>query len=91
MTKFPFTVHGETDSDPVRHIDRAAFPAILRRLLAQDVGLSPQPEPLSQYLARMPKPPPNALQGQTARVAIMEFELGAEGWRFVGAYLGDSE
>jgi hypothetical protein len=91
LAEFPFTVRGEMDSDPVQRIERGAFPDVLRRLLAQDVGLSPKPESLSQYLARTPDPPANALQGRTARVATMEFELLPGGWRFVGAYLGDSE
>lgn len=90
LTKFPFTVRGELDDDPVRAIERPAFPDILRQLLAQDVGLSPEPEPLSRYLKRVGAVPPNAVAGTSARVASMQFALGADGWRFVGAYLGDS-
>lgn len=91
LTKFPFTVRGELDDDPVRAIERPAFPAILRQLLAQDVGLSPEPEPLSHYLKRIETVPPSAVTGKTARVASMQFALGSDGWRFVGAYLGESE
>jgi hypothetical protein len=91
LTKFPFTVRGELDDDPVRAIERPAFPAILRRLLAQDVGLSPEPEPLSRYLKRIETVPPSAVTGTAARVASMQFALGSDGWRFVGAYLGESE
>jgi hypothetical protein len=91
LTKFPFTVRGELDDDPVRAIERPAFPAILRQLLAQDVGLSPEPEPLSHYLKRVDTVPPSAVAGATARVAGMQFALGPDGWRFVGAYLGESE
>ena len=89
--EFPFTVRGEMDDDPVRQIERAGFADIVRRLLAQDVGLSAEPEPLSRYLQRFPSPPADAVTGTTARVASMEFDLRPEGWRFVGAYLGDSE
>jgi hypothetical protein len=91
LAAFPFTVRGEMDDDPVRHVERPAFPAILRQLLAQDVGLSPAPEPLSQYVKRMNTVPPSAVSGTTARVASMQFALGSDGWRLVGAYLGDSE
>lgn len=91
LTKFPFTVRGELDDDPVRAIERPAFPAMLRQLLAQDVGLSPEPEPLSHYLKRVETVPPSAVAGATARVAGMQFALGPDGWRFVGAYLGESE
>lgn len=91
LAAFPFTVRGEMDDDPVRHVERAAFPTILRQLLAQDVGLSPEPEPLSKYLNRMTTVPPGAVSGATARVASMQFALRSDGWRFVGAYLGDAE
>lgn len=91
LTKFPFTVRGELDDDPVRSIERPAFPAILRQLLAQDVGLSPEPEPLSRYLKRVDTVPASAVTGTAVRVASMQFELGSDGWRFVGAYLGASE
>jgi hypothetical protein len=91
LTNFPFTVRGELDDDPVRTIERPAFPAILRQLLAQDVGLSPEPEPLSRYLKRVDTVPPSAVAGKVARVASMQFALGSDGWRFVGAYLGESE
>ncbi len=91
LTKFPFTVRGELDDDPVRAIERPAFPAMLRQLLAQDVGLSPEPESLTQYLKRVDTVPPSAVSGTTARVAGMQFALGPDGWRFVGAYLGESE
>jgi hypothetical protein len=90
LTKFPFTVRGELDDDPVRTIDRPAFPGILRQLLAQDVGLSPEPEPLSRYLKRLDTVPPSAVAGTSARVASMQFTLGSDGWRFVGAYLAES-
>jgi hypothetical protein len=91
LTKFPFTVRGELDDDPVRAIERPAFPAILQQLLAQDVGLSPEPEPLSRYLKRVETVPPSAVTGTAARIASMQFALGSDGWRFVGAYLGESE
>lgn len=91
LTEFPFTVRGELDDDPVRSIERPAFPGILRQLLAQDVGLSPEPEPLSRYLKRTETVPPSAVTGTAARVASMQFALGSDGWRFVGAYLGESE
>ena len=91
LARFPFAVRGEADDDPVRHVERPAFPAILRQLLARDVGLSPEPEPLSQYLKRMNAAPPGAVSGTTARVASLQFALGPDGWRLVGAYLEDSE
>jgi hypothetical protein len=90
LTKFPFTVRGELDDDPVRAIERPAFPG-LRQLLAQDVGLSPEPESLSRYLKRVDTVPPRAIAGTVARVASMQFVLGSDGWRFVGAYPGESE
>jgi hypothetical protein len=91
LARFPFTVRGEMDDDPVQQVDRAAFAAVVRRLLAQDVGLAPQPEPLSHYLARTPSPPANAIAGKTARVANMQFAWSPEGWQFVGAYLAANE
>ena len=91
LASFPLTLRGEMDDDPVRHIERSAFPTTLRQLLAQDVGLSPDPEPLSQYVKRMSTVPPSAVSGTTARVANLQFALGSEGWRLVGAYLGDRE
>ena len=91
LARFPFAVRGEADDDPVRHVERPAFPAILRQLLARDVGLSPEPEPLSQYLTRMSTAPSGAVSGTTARVASLQFALGPDGWRLVGAYLEDSE
>jgi hypothetical protein len=91
LTRFPFTVRGELDDDPMQSIERPAFPSILGQLLAQDVGLSPEPEPLSRYLKRVDTVPPSAVTGTAARVASMQFELGSDGWRFVGAYLGESE
>lgn len=91
LATFPFAVRGEADDDPVRHVERPAFPATLRQLLARDVGLSPEPEPLSQYLKRMNAAPPGAVSGTTARVASLQFALGSDGWRLVGAYLEGSE
>jgi hypothetical protein len=79
------------DDDPVRQVDRLAFAVVVRRLLAQDVGLAPQPETLAHYLERSPSPPANAVVGKTARVASMQFVLSPEGWQFVAAYLADSE
>jgi len=91
LAEFPFAVRGEMDDDPVRQIERAGFADILRKLLAQDVGLSAEPEPLSRYLQRFPSPPADAVTGTTARIASMQFALRPEGWRMVGAYLAESE
>lgn len=87
LTDFPLAVRGEMDDDPVRRIERAQLEGVLQRLLAEDVGLSPDPEPLSQYLERVREPPAHARSGSTARIASLEFALGPKGWRLVKAYL----
>jgi hypothetical protein len=91
MTVFPLAVSGEMDDDAVRSIERTAFPAVFRQLLAQDVGLSPEPEALSDYVKRVNTLPSSTVDGTTARVASLEFGLTSQGWRLVRAYLGDAE
>jgi hypothetical protein len=39
MTRFPLTVRGVSDNDPVKHVGKKAFPGVFRRILVQPVTI----------------------------------------------------
>lgn len=89
LTKFPVRGLSETDGVPEKALGRVEFPRLIRRLLAQDVGLAEAPESHSKYLRRLDQLPAGAVTGTTARVGALQFSREPEGWRFVSAYLSD--
>jgi hypothetical protein len=97
MTRFPFVTRGATDDDPSVANDAAAFAELLPRILAQDVGLSAEPETVRQYIERHPELPTIATgAGQSTPVAAdatqffagpLGFEKVGEQWYWVSASL----
>jgi hypothetical protein len=88
-TRFPF--RALSDFDPTRAIDRAEFPRLVRRLLAQDTGRQVGGhESHSEFVKRLPRIPPSLLDGPTARVGDLQFAyFEPDGWRFEGAWVSD--
>ena len=95
LARFPFRTRGEMDDDPTRTHDRAAFAALLPRLLAQDPGLAAEPETVRDLIARTAVLPADALDadGRRARLGPLVFEraAGEGGWRLAMAYLADGD
>lgn len=89
VTQFP--LRALSDSDPERSVDRAEFPRLVRRLLAQDTGLEVGGhESHLQLVKRLPRIPPDFVQGPTARVGDLQFAfLDPDGWRFESAWVND--
>jgi hypothetical protein len=88
-TRFPF--RALSDFDPTRTVERAEFPRLVRRLLAQNTGLElGVHESHLEYAKRHPRIPPSFLQGPTARVGDLQFAFfESGGWRFEGAWVND--
>jgi hypothetical protein len=85
MSRFPFAVKGQLDDEPAELVDAAEFRRRLPDLLLQDVGISPQPQPMLEYIERTEHP---AQAGAEAvQVGQFEFVLQPDGWRFAGAYV----
>jgi hypothetical protein len=91
MTRFPFRALSETDSEPEQAVQRAEFPRLVRRLLAQNTGLDVgEHESHLEYVKRLPRIHEDHLQGPTARVGDLQFAFFApDGWRFESAYVSD--
>jgi hypothetical protein len=88
VTRFPFRVL--SDSDPERVIERAEFPRLMRRLMAQDTGLQDDHESHLALVKRLHRIPPSLLQGPTARVGDLQFALfDPDGWRFESVWVND--
>jgi hypothetical protein len=89
VTRFP--LRALSDSDPERSVDRAEFRRLVRRLLAQDTGLEVGGhESLLELVKRLPRIPPDFVQGPTARVGDLQFAfLDPDGWRFESAWVND--
>jgi hypothetical protein len=88
VTRFPFRVL--SDSDPERAVDRAEFPRVVRRLMAQNTGLQDDHESHLELVKRLHRIPPSFLQGPTARVGALEFAFfDPDGWRFESAWVND--
>jgi hypothetical protein len=89
LTRFPFRALSETDSEPVRAVQPAEFPRLVRRLLAQNTGLDVGGhESHLEYVKRLPRIHEDHLQGPTARVGDLQFAyFEPDGWRFESAYL----
>lgn len=79
------------DFEPVRAVERAEFPRLVRRLLAQDTGRQVGGhESHLEYVKRLPRIHEDHLQGPTARVGDLQFAFfEADGWRFEGAWVSD--
>jgi hypothetical protein len=91
MTRFPFRALSETDSEPEQAVQRAEFPRLVRRLLAQNTGLEVGGhESHLEYVKRLPRIHQDHLQGPTARVGDLQFAFfDPDGWRFESAYVSD--
>jgi hypothetical protein len=87
VTMFP--LRALSDSDPTRNVERAEFPRLVRRLLAQDVGHFKDHESHLRLVKRLPRIPPDFVQGPTARVGDLQFWFDPNGWRFESAWVSD--
>jgi hypothetical protein len=89
MTRFPLDVRGELDADAVTRMERPAFDAALRRMLAQDSGVRAARESVATFLKRYSQPAATdiAPDGASARVGDFEFEHLDTEWRLVRIYL----
>jgi hypothetical protein len=88
VTRFPF--RALSDSDPERAVERAEFPRLVRRLMAQDTGLQEGHESHLELAKRLHRIPPSFLQGPTARVGDLQFAFfDPDGWRFDSAWVND--
>jgi hypothetical protein len=88
VTRFPF--RALSDSDPERAVERAEFPRLVRRLMAQDTGLQDGHESHLEFAKRLHRIPASFLQGPTARVGDLQFAfLDPDGWRFDSAWVND--
>lgn len=88
MTALPFTV--EDSLDATTRIDEAdAVAALWPALLAQDVGLSAEPESMQHYVERHEAPADGDVDagGDTARVGQFQFSRIDGHWKFTRAYL----
>ena len=88
LTAVPFRALSE--SDPTRNVDRAEFPRLVKRLMAQNTGLADDHESHLELVKRLHRIPPSLVQGATARVGDLEFAfLDPDGWRFTSAWVSD--
>ena len=89
LTEFPFETRGQLDESRVMKHDRASFLSILDKLLDQDTGLSPEPEPMRRLIGRMTRMTAKELgdDGQTARVGGFVFQRIKDRWVFTMAYV----
>jgi hypothetical protein len=87
VTRFPFETRGPSDDDPVRKHNRAAFPALLDSLLAQQSG-SVSGGTTRQLIERTTTPSQrNVAPGaKEARVGRFSFENVDGRWWFTRAY-----
>lgn len=88
LTQFPFETRGVDDSDPAVKHTRAAFPALILRLLAQKTGSVGRDETHAQLIARTAKVTP-ADGTASLRVGDFVFYRIKGEWRFVRAYLDE--
>jgi hypothetical protein len=92
VTQFPVAVHGQLDSDKVRRIDQVQFKKELPRWLAQDTGMSAEPEPLRDLILRTDaatigaRAQNRATSGKTIRVGAFHFERQGDRWRLTRIY-----
>jgi hypothetical protein len=84
LTRFPFKTKGILDSDPQKTYDAAGFRKLFPKLLEQDTGLRPEPEPMLRYIERTTAP---AAKGDSARVGQFVFEKAQGKWQFALAYV----
>jgi hypothetical protein len=89
MTRFPLEVKGELDDEPIRKVDRAKFPKLLQKLLAQK-SQNDERRTVREDLQQTATPEMPAPDRDNARVNEFDFERVAGQWRFVLTYL-DSE
>lgn len=91
MTEFPFRTRGPLDSDPVRTHDRAGFPRLLDRLLAQDPGTARETSTMRRLIqdkTAITERDVNSM-GNQARVGNFVFRKVGEHWVFTLAYLDE--
>jgi len=89
MTQFPVQAFSETGSEPEQSIERANFPRLMRRMMAQNTGLDVGGhESHLEFAKRLHRIAPSLVQGPTARVGDLQFVfLDGDGWRFQSAYV----
>jgi hypothetical protein len=87
MTQFPFKTRGILDSDPVKTYDQASFDGIYEKLLAQDTGLSPEPETMRHLIERTKAGKGSGDGDEMARVGNFVFQKIADRWCFTQAYM----
>jgi hypothetical protein len=90
LTRFPFKTRGTLDADPVETHDRAWFLDALDRLLAQDPGLSMQPDTMRALIERTRALSAESAGGRSAaRLGDFVFEKTGEKWLFTLAYTAE--
>lgn len=89
LASFPFKTRGPLDSDPVKTYERAEFLTIFEKLLAQDPGLSREPETMRHFIERTAIVEERMLGngGRAAKVGAFTFERLGGRWRFTQAYV----
>lgn len=90
-TVFPFQVAGTLDSSERREIDKSEFRKIFPSLLTTDPGLSPQPTTMRCLVKATLTLPARSCNESSKefRIGSWLFQLTAEGWKFVRAYIED--
>jgi len=92
MTRFPLPVHGQTDADRVRRVNEKQTAAQLPKWLAQDSGLSEQPETMRALILRMDaagivsRGPNRGVTERSVRLGSFLFEREADRWRLTRVY-----
>jgi hypothetical protein len=93
MAQFPFRTRGTDDSDPIMKHNKKAFFRIWDRLLAQDPGLSPEPDTTRRLLERKTSITSQdvTISGKrsSARVGNLVFTKVQGKWLFTFAYLDE--
>lgn len=91
LSRFPFYLKGALDESDTRQIPREKFADIVPVLLGTDPGLSPAPATMKDLVQATTRLSPSFCntQGNQFRVGSWVFELTAEGWRFVRAFIDE--
>lgn len=92
ITKFPLSVRGPDDSEPVIYYNKKQFPAILKRLLHQEVFFLSGGKLSSKTMLQVVQEkerldPADFLTEKDIRVEQFEFEKINGHWLFTRAYL----
>jgi hypothetical protein len=92
MTRFPLTVRGVSDNDPVKHVGKKAFPGVFRRILVQPVtvlsGEKFVTETMLEILQKKERlQPKDYLTREQIRVEQLLFQRINGRWLLTTAYL----